>query len=260
MRRLGFGDWDAPAWAIEEIVPRDAGKRISTDPTIKHVADKFPDAELYVIEGLQGFLPNPARGQSQNKSEQLWALRIRDEVLNKGKTIIAVTHSPKSFEQYRHNRKNIIGSQALIGAAGTIITFALPESGVGKGTTKAVTQSSDRVVTVMGHGFADMVCQYERGESGEFVLSAQQQVGRSPELFQTPNEKKRVMNGYLIKCPAGQEVTLSEIKQWARSAGMGDSSMYGWLSDQIDCERLLKENRGVYRRTSVGGVDVVSLQ
>jgi hypothetical protein len=134
---------------MEEIVPRTSKGLIEVEPQIKHIVDKFPDCGLYVVEGLQGFLPNTARGQSENKAEQLWALRLRDEILNKGKTILATTHSPKAIEGYKHNRENMLGSQALIGAAGTIVHFALPETGA----KRDLVQTTDRVVTVMGHDF-----------------------------------------------------------------------------------------------------------
>jgi hypothetical protein len=98
LRRVGLGEWDAPMFAMEDVIPRNAQKEIDLGPTIYQIVNRFPDIDLYVIEGLQAFLPNTARGQTQNKAEQVWCLKLRDKVLNKGKTIIAVTHSPKMTE------------------------------------------------------------------------------------------------------------------------------------------------------------------
>ena len=248
LRRLGFEEWDAPMFAMEDVIPRNSLKQIEREPAIDQIVKKFPDIDLYVIEGLQAFLPNTARGQTQNKAEQLWCMRLRDEVLNKGKTIIAVTHSPKMTEGYRHNRENFLGSQALIGAAGTLISFNLPASAV-SGTRKDGVQTTDRVVRVMGHSFPEMCLYYSAGPNGALELSARQTAGAESELYETSTDKKLTMYARLTACKPGEEVPYSAIKRWA-NAGMPESSMNNWLKEQTEAGTLLKEGRGAYRRSS----------
>jgi RecA-family ATPase len=115
LRRIGLADWNIPMYSIEEICERDTvTKRITVEPDLFMVANRFEDVELIVVEGLQGFLPDIKRGQTQNKAEQLWMVKIRDEILNTGKTIIATTHSPKAEDNTKsaNNRKAFLGSQA----------------------------------------------------------------------------------------------------------------------------------------------------
>jgi hypothetical protein len=254
LRRLGFADWDAPVYAMEDVVSK-VGGRIE-EPTIFQIEKRFPNCSLYVVEGLQGLLPNTGRGQSQNKAEQIWALQIRREILNGGKTIIATTHSPKMTEGYKHNRENMLGSQALIGAAGTIVHFALPDNG----GRKSVVQPTDRVVTVMGHDFPDMYLHYSRGASGEFVLDDEQIAGQAVSGQPEGGEKKRIMNRFLAECAPGTEIKYADIQKWARSAGMGSSSMNNWRNEQTEAGTLLKEGRGAYRRSSIVVMDVASIQ
>src|SRR5205807_2646596 len=124
---LALGDWDIPVYAIEGVMPHNKYGRITADASVDHVVQEFPDADLIVIEGLQGLMPNTGRGQTQNKAELNWMIDVRDRFLNNGKTIIATTHSPKAIEKSKHKRENFLGSQALIGACGTMVSFDLPE-------------------------------------------------------------------------------------------------------------------------------------
>jgi len=248
LRRLGHHDWDAPVYPIEDVIPRSTAGFIELEPTIQHVVDKFPDIGLYVIEGLQGFISNTSRGQSQNKAEQLWAMRLRDQVLNKGKTIIATTHSPKATE-LKSNREAMLGSQALIGASGTIIQFSLPDG------EKGVVQTDDRIVSVMGKDFPNIYCHYTLGDHGQFVLKEQKTgndrgTGATPVAEPDNPEKSKLMDEWLAVYPVGTEVTFKQLEKMAESIEMPRSSLYNWINKQMAIGKLLKEGRGIYRRSA----------
>jgi hypothetical protein len=97
---LDFGHWDIPAYAIEQIIRGTFIRRLISSPASLQ-SSSSSGRKLFVIEGLQMLLPNPGRGQSFNKAQGIWVLRVRDEILNEGKTIIAVTHSPKIIDDFK---------------------------------------------------------------------------------------------------------------------------------------------------------------
>ncbi len=255
MRRLNIHDWDAPVYSMEEIIAKDSNGRITAEPTIFQITSKFPNAKLIVLEGLQGFLPNTGKGQSQNKADQLWCMQIRDRILNKGKTIIAVNHSPKSAE-YANDRENMLGSQALIGAASTIIRFDTPlDPNTGKSRGMSGQQQTDeRLVTVMGRDFPNMYLSYSRASNGAFELDALRNtapgaVTPTTQLLQTSTDSLRVMDAHLIAFEGQAELSLRQIRLWARENAMTDEEMYRWINNHVVTGRILKEGSGRYRRS-----------
>ena len=254
LRRIGLGDWDAPIYEMKDVMPRSSRGRLDVDPAISQVAEYFPKAKLYIIEGLQGVLPNTGRGQSQNKAEQLWAMRLRDEVLDKGITIIATTHTPKSNEATGRKREAMLGSHSLIGAAGTIIHFAMPPV---QDETPGITEPEDRIVSIMGHNFPAMYLHYQRGAAGQLVLDKQITAAdarrttaeKVDEADFAPKSQQLVL--WLQSYPAGENITTKQIKAQAAELGITtESYLFRWITEQVNSCVLLKEGRGIYRKSA----------
>ena len=259
LRRIGLEDWDFPCYPMTEIIPRNNRGKIDLEPSYTYILDRFPRAQLIVIEGLQGFMPNTGRGQSQNKAELIWAMKLQDEVLNRGITMIATTHSPKSSE-YAHDRENMLGSQALIGAASTILRFDVPPdpSGKQRGMT-GVTQTPDRLVTVMGRDFPNIYLNYTRTPCGGFDLSSRStgllsQAPDAPpiitgEIFTTHEDLMFKLDMRLNSTPPQMELGLTDLRKWGREAGMTDAGTSEWISHATMRGALLKEG-GRYRKSA----------
>jgi len=63
-------------------------------------------------------------------------------------------------------------------------------------------------------------------------------------------EKSKLMDEWLAVYPVGTEVTLKQIKEVAEGIQMADSSLYSWINRQTAIGKLLKEGRGIYRRSA----------
>jgi hypothetical protein len=253
--RLGYSDWDAPCYAMEDIALRDAGNHISEEPTIFHVAKTFPDAELIVIEGLQAFLPNTQRGQTQNKADQLWMMRIRDQILNRGRTIIATTHTAKSKLQTgsMDKRNTFLGSAALIGACSTCVAFDNPADHQAMVTGKqpiVYMDKGDRLVTLMGRDFRDIELNYSRDKNGGFVLETSRQ-GNTVKAEQTPDDKELMLDFKLMAHPMEQEIKTLDLRSWAIQIQLPEVSIYKWLKGKIEVGQVEQIAKGRYRRLRV---------
>lgn len=257
--RLGYADWDIPCYAMEDLALRDSGNLISEEPTIFHVANRFPDAELIVVEGLQAFLPNTQRGQSQNKADQLWMMRIRDQILNPskkflhGRTIIATTHTAKSKQQAgkMDKRNSFLGSAALIGACSTCLSFDSPydvaQTSGGATKTPVYSDPGERLVTIMGRDFQDIELNYSRDKNGGFVLETSR-TGNIVKSEQTPDDKELLLDFKLMAHPAENEVRTVDLKMWAMGAQVNEEFLYKWLRAKIENGVISQLARGRYKR------------
>lgn len=259
LRRLGMGDWNIPAWSIEEIIPRNSFKQIDQEPSIFHIANdpRFKNCKLFFIEGLQGLLPNTGRGQSMNKAQMMWVIKTRDEIVNRGITIIAVNHTPKASDA-SHDRENMLGSQGLIGGLGTVITFNLPPTVDGKDQgMKGQRQTTNRLVTVMMKNHPTMYLTYSRANNGAFELDASQTVtpdtpiSQQTEVHVTQSDNMRIFDSHLRGFEGQQELLTKQIMAWARDAGIDPAEGIAWANQRIADGKLVREGRGGYRRTSV---------
>lgn len=260
MRRLGLGNWDAPVFSVEEICPRNSAGALS-DPNIFQLVKAHPQVKLWVLEGLQGFLPDTPKGRSQNKAEMLWMVALRDMVLSKGITVIAVTHSPKMAEAYIHNRSNFLGTQSLIGGCSTLVSFDLPsdvQAAKGKLTGKAAGYTNDRLVTVMGRDFSDHYLNYTRSTDGGFLLSSMVKMSSIPDtkgptlditMGDDPDFSEIKLDTLLSLWPLADTLTVREFKQWQIQSGLSLRTMWRWVSDQIAAGRLRRVAYGRYERS-----------
>lgn len=255
LRRLGLEQWEMPCYNMAELIPRSASGQIELEPHINQIMAAHPHAELYVIEGLQGLTPNTARGQSQNKAELIFMLRIQDAILSKGKTILAVTHPPKSGNG-GNDREGILGSQALIGAASTIIKFDVPPDVNGNAQQLlGVNQPNERLVTIMGRDFPNIYLNYDRMPNGGFDLSSRIiQPSKSgdalvTDVYETHADKLLLLDMRLGSVNGYVELALRDLKQWGRDIGLGDNSVSTWIKRAFDDGKLLKEGPGKFRRS-----------
>jgi hypothetical protein len=256
LRRIGLEDWDIPAYDMSELIPKNTEGRIDLEPHLDQIIRAFPDAEMYFIEGLQGLVPTLKRGESQNKAELLFCMRMRHELLDHGKTIIAVTHSPKGVIA-SNNRESMLGSQALIGAASTIIHFGTPDGTDGKKLSPDQTDS--RLVTVMGRDFADIRLTYDRKPNGCFELkekattkpdSTGEHTEPDTEVFETYADKLMVMRMKLNSVPIQTILKKKEFYEWGFALGLSAPLVDQWLKTLVATGVLLKEGPQNYRRSS----------
>lgn len=254
LARLGLSDWNAPVYAQEEISKRMNQGMIGAADIFKLV-QMFPDATTFFIEGLQAYLPDQGRGQSLNKAQSVWNMQVRDLITNRGIIIVAVTHSPKNSNP-SHDREDMLGSQGLIGGLGTIILLNTPLDGQGmRKKTTGPAQSDERLVTILPKNSPPMFLDYTRDPSnGAFVLSAKQVGGSSAktaELIATPSDQHFLLDAHLGAFEGQAELTLRQINSWARSSGITDDTLKGWLGEQVRVGKLLQEGVGKYRRSQV---------
>lgn len=236
LKRIGLQDWDCPVYAIEEI---------ADEPSIEVIINRFPKAELYVIEGLQSLLPD-GRG-NQNRADMIWAMKVRKQLLAKGKTIIGTTHSPKKKwgEQFGDGRSSFLGSASLHACFSTMISFDLPKSAR---ESKVPVETDDREITIMGRNFRDIHVNYTRDSSGRFTL------------MDSAIEAEIAFDTFFSLIPAGKDVTSKELQAKAKQYGMSRASLFRWLQEQLEPERdtqrnivrpaaLWKFKHGTYRKT-----------
>jgi len=268
LTRLGYKDWDCPVYSHEECIGRDANGKIDVEPNIWDIHKKFEWAELLVIEGLQGYLPNTGKGQALNKAHMLWFMQLRDQVLNKGVTIIFVTHTPKASDQ-TNDRENMLGSQSLIGAFGTVGVFDVQQDdalfGQVKKGQKGRNQTDARLMSFMPKNSPKIYLNYSRGPNGSFYLDSRQDGGTiyqpetgivappAVELFDTPDDKMMMMDLQLSSVPPHEAISLSVLNNWCRSAGLNSQQQSAWIAQVKADGRLVSEGPGSYRRTSVRG-------
>jgi AAA domain len=232
MERLGMEDWDFPSYPIEDIVTKG-------EYTIDRIMARFPEAELYVIEGFQGLLPDTTRGTSQNKAEMTWVIELRRKVLSKGKTLIGITHNPKmkAGESYESARSNFLGSNSLIGCTSTLVSFQSPahtQPPPGQGATRPV-ETDEREVIIRGRDFPNIHQLWSRDSRGRFVPIEHEEEAINMEVW--------------LDRRGGQEVirTKDFITQGAKY-GMADATVERWIKDQVDAGTLRRIRTGTYNK------------
>jgi hypothetical protein len=194
LQRLGYHKWQFEAYALEDLMPRvkvlggNGIEKIEKAPDMYlHILSKFPDIELFVIEGLQALMPDVSKGRSQNKEELLWALSVRMFLEPQNKTIIATTHSPKvatSGGVTVDARSKFLGSQGFIGTCSTMV-----------GVDKDDKLPNQRQVKVMGRNFAEMDLLYSLDNRGAFQLEGSS--GKDGKtVYETDDDRELSIIGY----------------------------------------------------------------
>lgn len=224
LRRLGYGDWDIPIYSIEDL---------GNEPDLGVIFDRFPTTDLYVVEGLQAALPD-GKG-NQNRIEMRWAIEMRKKMLNKGKTIIATTHSPKSQVDTAHSRSNFLGSVSLHACFSTMISFDIPSAAREAMRTKAAAgRTPNREVLIQGRDFQDIVLSYSRDEQGRF------------RMVDGDLEGEVQIDTWLSTLPAGTKITSKELEARVKQAGMSRTVFYRWIQHELDSKALNRIGRGIY--------------
>jgi hypothetical protein len=260
LRRIGLDHWNMPAYAIEDLIDKNAQGKIDLEPNIFAVVKKFPNCQLYVIEGLQMLMPNVARGQSLNKAQAMWVVKLRHEILNAGKTIIAVNHMPKG-NMAAHDREAGMGSQGLIGGLGTTVNFGLPPDEHGKEQGMlGQNQCMQRLVSIMPKNSPKVYLTYSVGDHGRLELEAAQKqeynesAGKTVttgEVFDTPSDIRRILDMHLNVYEGQAELTERQVLKWAADANIATALAKDWVKMQVRDGRLVREGGGNFRRTSV---------
>jgi len=256
MRRMGIDNWNMPAYAIEEVIERNGQKKIDMEPSIFGIVKRFPDCQLYVIEGLQMLMPNVGRGQSLNKAQGMWIVRLRDEILNQGKTIIAVNHKPKG-NMASHDREDMMGSQGLIGGLGTTVNFGLPPDEHGKEQGMlGQRQSNQRLISIMPKNSPKIYLTCTVGINGRIELDGVSSSDPSTqekhtEVIETASDSLRILGAHLIAYEGLTELTIGQIRKWGTDAGISRSHVDEWVRLQVADGKLVREGGGSFRRTSI---------
>jgi hypothetical protein len=244
LRRLGLTDWDIPAYAIEELSPRDTTTKLLVAPTIEHIHNLFPKAKLIVLEGLQTALPNTSRGQTQNKAESLWLINLRDQILNKGITVIATEHKPKKVDAGMNKRNTPLGTASLIGGSGTVVSFDYPTD---QKNRKDIEYINERVVHVSGHNFAPYHLIYTRDSSGRFILETSRS-GNEINTYVTPEDGEIQIDAQFSAWPFDRVIKSIDLIAWSRVSTISEHQMYKWLRAQITAGRVEMIRKGEYKK------------
>ena len=246
LKRLGLGDWNIPAYSIEELLKRETESGLLTAPTLEYLVSLFPDVKFFFIEGLQPLIPNTGRGQSQNKAEALWLIQMRDIALSRGITIIATEHKPKNSDT-KSKRNAGLGSASLPGGVGTVVSFDYPES-VKNG--KNFIDTGERIVHLSGHNFAPYSLEYSKDSDGRLVLQC---AVSGAERISYDSEDDRVvkLDTQLSVHPVEQVITTSVIHMWGGIFGLTESQVSRWQKNQVQSGRLEMVVKGQYRKVRV---------
>jgi len=246
LKRLGLSNWDIPAYAIEELCPRDTATDLLVAPTIEQIHQLFPKAKLIVLEGLQTILPNTSRGQTQNKAEGLWLINLRDRILNKGITVIATEHKPKKVDAGVNKRNTPLGTASLIGGSGTVISFDYPAGVRGH---KDEVYINERIVHISGHNFAPYHLCYTRDTTGRFILEASKS-GTEVHSYVTPEDGEIQIDAQFSVWPADRAIKSVDLIAWANVSNMSEHQMYKWLRARITSGLMEMVKKGEYRKVT----------
>lgn len=248
LRRLGLGDWDIPAYGVEEICNREDLSNNLVAPTLDRIFQVFPDVKFITLEGLQTVMPNTNRGQSQNKSESLWMLQTRETILNRGITILATEHIAKGSDQtgaVRTRRNKALGSAALIGAVGTIVSFDYPETT--KTGEKTTQYTDERVVHINGHNFAPYSLQYTCNSTGQFILESSRS-GVELASYVTEDDVYLQLDTQLSAWPYERPLLELDVLALGRICKMSDKQSKTWLRAMVISGMVEQVQKGEYRK------------
>lgn len=221
MRRLGLGDWECQIYSMEEIEG-------TSEPDILRLYHRFPDVELFVIEGIQSCIPD-SKG-SQNRAEMLWVMKLRREMLCHNKTIIGTIHTPKmkKNEAYINGRSNMLGSASLSGSISTLISIHAAGD-----ADEDVTD--DREVIVRPRDTPTFKLAYSRDKQGRFIEENDAQAEFKLEI-----KLNSMQPGQLFK--AEEMFKIGEEEGWYKM------KVHRWLTKQIEDGVIERVSKGQYRK------------
>lgn len=256
LRRIGLGEWDLPIYAFEDLY------RGGQEPDLFSLCKdpRFTEIELFVVEGLMSFVPDPKPKQSQNKCEQMWVSRIRNEILQHGKTVIGTAHLTKQQQNQVLTRTNMLGSASFIGGISTVVLFDdLADAKKLKAQNIRV-HDNGKLVSVCPRQAKDIHVQYSRDEVGRFVefdedaaeLIGPPDIGRFGSKSGADTARETLLE--LIKeTPNGDLLTTKVIESTAEGQGWSRPTTHRFISEQVEKGLLVRQARGTYMKS--GGVN-----
>lgn len=227
LERLGMGNWDIPAYPVEDLG--------LLDPSLEAIMKRFPEVELFVIEGFQSVIPDVGKGQSQNKADMLWMSRLRKKFLSQGKTVIGITHNPKLKvgEAFESARSNFLGSNSLLACTSTLVSAGMPEG--------APPDADERLIVLRGRQFKDI--------RQSWVLDSK---GRFDRITTPEAEAQHVnMDVWLTRKKDTEVIETKEFQEYGRRLGMCEATVKRWIKKQVDDGTLTKIRTGTYRRGKI---------
>lgn len=254
LKRIGLGTdvWNPPIYAIEDICNVMHGFDMST------VLNAFPDAHLFVVEGLQVLLPSGERG-SQNKAEMMFFIQLRAQLFAQNKAMILVTHPPKQRQVGGvQNRTDSLGSVSSGASTGTIITIDYPP--VNEESPDEV--SDIRTVHVSPKDIKAFKRTYRLDERGAFVdlVGDAANMKNIIEFKQDTAVTQGRMDAWLLgTVRSDHEMPTSEIYDAAKQQGVSVATCKRWIASCVSRGMLIKITHGMYRK-QLGPVDVTSIQ
>lgn len=247
LRKLGFGEWDLPLYAFEDLY------RSGLEPDLIGVCKQFfHSVDLFVIEGIHSFIPDPKPKQSQNKCEQMWVARLRSEILQHGKTIIGTTHATKSSSRELATRTSVLGGASLVGGCGTLVLFDDPPHVKQARQGMRRLETGEKVVSILPREIAPFHVNYCRDENGRLVQFEKdvRDICSDSSRFGTRIEGFDVMADLIENLQPGDQINRKLIESSAEGIGWSRATTTRWISEQIDKGRLKRlEKKGIYARS-----------
>jgi RecA-family ATPase len=229
LRRLGLGDWPIPMYSIEEVS--------SGDPDLLKLHQRFPHIDLFVIEGIQAFVPD-TKG-SQNKADMLWVMKLRQHLLGTQKTITGTTHMPKGTggQSGTGDRTDFLGSASLLACCSTLINFEYPDD---VKDSRVKVESDERKITIKPRDTPNIVLNYTRSSSGSFILADSDE---AQALF--------ALEIMLASHKDQEPITKALLADWVAKSGISKRSLSRFMSERLEQGKLEKISDGAYQKRRV---------
>jgi len=243
LRRIGLQDWDCPVFAITDLL--DLNNGINIQQILEHRA--FQGIKVFIIDGLQFLLPDTRPGQSQNKVEMTWVAQLRAMYLEKGYTIIGITHRPKknvtSGSDKQNTRTDALGSASLMACAGTIVK-------VEEAPQDADQEADQRMVHWNGKQFKEFAQLYDIDDKGRFVNERTHWIpgALSDEMLAQQQEEGNQFDLWLLSTPDEHFKTADIEAEIMQKFRVSRATVTRWIRSAVARGLLVKIDHGRYRK------------
>lgn len=221
LTRLGLQD------KITRILCRlDLPKPLTLQKVLKSAKEKYPDAQVFFIEGFQLL---PASG-NEYKSTGEWLSEVTALCEHNHYTIIGVAHSPKRREDSAiiHPRESVLGSVAWAAYSDTVIYLDINEN------------DRSRYMQIMPRNAPEEEHNFMFGDKGRIVWIAE--------------DDTNVLESLLLARSPGAKITREQTIQIALNNSLTDRTAERVLSRLVAAGEMYRTGRGQYIRSTKGRV------
>jgi hypothetical protein len=238
LNRIGLGDWDIPAYSIEDL----AKPPFSLKPHTVEIEDlpiMFPWAKLFILEAYNWFYKAKSPNASKDYVDilQFWS-RVRDFFGEKNLTIVGTTHiaKQKKNEGYALVRDKVFGSVAQPAICSTVMVL---EQGRG---------DDDRTLHVSPRDYPEFKAEFLRDKEGKLHFS--KVVGNIQEKMEAAQEDLssfQLLDRKLLAYMDQEILAGSVVKGWCQELGLSTRTAFRWIANKLEIGDLIKVQQGQWR-------------